>query len=71
MSDINFVFVGRARDKNSIWRPLKYPDIFSLAEKHYSVILSYLCHFDVGLLPHRVEDFTKKWIHKNFMSICR
>jgi glycosyltransferase involved in cell wall biosynthesis len=58
MPDVNFVFVGRTRNKNSIRRLLKYPNIFFLGEKHYSVIPSYLSYFDVCLLPHKVDDFT-------------
>jgi hypothetical protein len=57
MSDVNFVFVGRTGDKKLTQRLLKYSNIFFLGEKHYSVITSYLSHFDVCLLPHRVDDF--------------
>lgn len=57
--DVNFVFVGRTGDKKSVQPLFRHSNIFFLGEKHYSVIPLYLSHFDVCLLPHKVDEFTK------------
>ncbi|WP_449598723.1 glycosyltransferase [Niallia sp. Marseille-Q9988] len=56
---INFVFVGPILSKK-YFQPIKhYQNVYFLGAKHHSHIPKYLIHFDICLIPHKVNKFTK------------
>lgn len=57
--DANFVFIGPVLSKSHFKVIQKYPNVYFLGSKHHSVIPSYLYYFDVCLIPHKVNKFTK------------
>jgi len=54
--DVTFVFVGPIRERESIRAMLGRPNVVLLGERHYDVLPSYLQHFDIGWIPHRVGE---------------
>jgi len=54
LPDVSFVFVGPVRERSAIKDILGKPNIMLLGERHYETLPSYLQHFDVGWIPHRV-----------------
>ncbi|WHY66797.1 glycosyltransferase [Neobacillus sp. SuZ13] len=58
-SDVNFVFIGPVLSKSHFKNIQKYENVFFLGSKHHSMIPSYLKYFDVCIIPHKVNKFTK------------
>jgi glycosyltransferase involved in cell wall biosynthesis len=54
LPDVSFVFVGPVRERSAIKEILGRPNVVLLGERHYDALPSYLQHFDVGWIPHRV-----------------
>jgi glycosyltransferase involved in cell wall biosynthesis len=54
LPDVTFVFVGPVREPSAIKEIRDRPNIMLLGERHYGTLPSYLQHFDVGWIPHRV-----------------
>lgn len=57
--NINFVFVGPILSKSYFNGLKKYKNVYFLGPKHHSKIPSYLHYFDVCIIPHKVNNFTK------------
>lgn len=53
---ISFVFIGK-RSIN-VERVAKYPNVYFLGQKSYDELPSYAKHFDVGLIPFRINELT-------------
>ncbi|OGY81711.1 MAG: hypothetical protein A3F54_01460 [Candidatus Kerfeldbacteria bacterium RIFCSPHIGHO2_12_FULL_48_17] len=54
-----FVFVGLVWPGAGAAKLQKYPNVRFLGQKTYAELPAYIQHFDVGILPHRVDAFTK------------
>jgi glycosyltransferase involved in cell wall biosynthesis len=54
LPDVSFVFVGPVRERSAIKEIRGKPNVMLLGERHYGTLPSYLQHFDIGWIPHRV-----------------
>jgi glycosyltransferase involved in cell wall biosynthesis len=56
MPDVQFAFVGPVLQRESIRQLRGVKNIRLLGDRHYSEIPSYIAHFDVAWIPHRVGE---------------
>ncbi len=54
--NINFVFIGKEEIDTS--RLKAYPNAFFLGQKKYDDLIVYAQHFDVGLIPFKINELT-------------
>ena len=55
--DVSFVLIGRA--DVSLEAIADRPNVYYLGPKPYAELPKYACHFDVGLIPFRINDLTR------------
>ena len=56
LPDLTFAFVGPVLERTAIGAMTALPNVRILGDRHYSVLPSYLEHFDVAWIPHRVGE---------------
>lgn len=55
----NFVFIGPLLSPNHYSKLQSLPNVIFLGSKHHDLIPNYINHFDICLIPHKVNKFTK------------
>lgn len=50
--DKNFILVGQILDKEVFNKILKADNVYYLGDKHYDIYTSYVCNFDLGIIPY-------------------
>ncbi|MCM2983531.1 glycosyltransferase [Niallia circulans] len=59
LPNVNFVFIGPVLSPE-IFKDIKsIKNVFFLGSKHHSEIATYINSFDICIIPHRVNNFTK------------
>jgi glycosyltransferase involved in cell wall biosynthesis len=56
---VNFVLIGKVYNRAFLSHLISLPNIYLFEERHSSEIPSYIAGFDVCLIPHKVDDFTR------------
>jgi glycosyltransferase involved in cell wall biosynthesis len=56
LPDLTFAFVGPVLERSAIGAMTGLPNVRILGDRHYSVLPSYVEHFDVAWIPHRVGE---------------
>jgi glycosyltransferase involved in cell wall biosynthesis len=56
LPDLTFVFIGPVLDASAIRAMRATSNVRILGDRHYSLLPSYLQHFDVAWIPHRVGE---------------
>jgi len=57
--NVNFIFIGPELNPHHFENIKRYSNVFFLGSKHHSEIPYYIEYFDVGIIPHKVNNFTK------------
>ncbi|MFP7470590.1 glycosyltransferase [Niallia taxi] len=57
--NVQFVFLGPVFNKNYFKTTMQYKNAHFIGPKHHSQIPLYLKHFDICIIPHKVNNFTK------------
>lgn len=55
----NFVFIGPVLSPSYFNSIKEFKNVFFLGSKHHSQIVDYIYGFDVCIIPHKVNEFTK------------
>lgn len=56
---LNFVFIGPVMSPGYFEKLKKYENVFFLGSKHHGDIINYLSFFNVAIIPHKLNAFTK------------
>ncbi|MGG4466541.1 hypothetical protein ABER68_00720 [Paenibacillus alvei] len=57
--ECNFVFVGPVLTSNIFSNLKSKKNVYFIGSKHHSLIPSYIKEFDICIIPHKVNNFTK------------
>ncbi|MGG3964933.1 MULTISPECIES: glycosyltransferase [Heyndrickxia] len=57
--NVNFIFIGPVLAKGYFDKLKKYKNVYFLGPKHHTEVPSYISFFDVCIIPHKLNKFTK------------